>query len=134
MKRANKLKCRPYFSDLFGRKSLWNWMMIRKSLVAAAVALAVSGAAFAEGNAEVGAKKGYTCLGCHGVEGYFNVYPTYRVPTLWGQHDAYLVAALQSYKKGDRTHPTMQSQASNLTDQDMADIAAYFSSHSQDPR
>ena len=83
---------------------------------------------------ERGERLSETCLGCHGVEGYFNVYPTYRVPTLWGQHDAYLVAALQAYKKGDRAHPTMQSQASNLTDQDMADIAAYFSSHSQDPR
>lgn len=108
--------------------------MIKKSLVAAAVAIAVSGAAYAEGNAEVGAKKAYTCLGCHGVEGYYNVYPSYRVPTLWGQHEAFLVDALKSYKNGSRKHPTMQSQASNLTDEDMADIAAYFSSHSQDPR
>jgi cytochrome c553 len=134
LKRADKLKCAPYLSDRFDWKSLWNWMMLKKSLVAAALAFAVSGAAFAEGNAEAGAKKGYTCLGCHGVEGYYNVYPSYRVPTLWGQHDAYLVAALKGYKSGDRAHPTMQSQADNLTDEDMADIAAYFSSHSQDPR
>jgi cytochrome c553 len=50
----------------------------------------------------------------------------YSVPKLEGQHPEYLAAALQGYKGGDRSHLTMHSQASSLSDQDMADIAAYF--------
>lgn len=70
-----------------------------------------------------------TCLGCHGIPGYRNAYPNYRVPKLEGQHPEYLVIALQAYRAGDRSHITMHSQASELSDQDMADIAAYFSGH-----
>src|SRR5580700_2255496 len=69
----------------------------------------------------------YTCLGCHGVDGYRNAYPNYSVPKLVGQHPEYLIAALQEYKGDQRSHLTMHSQASELSDQDMADIAAYFS-------
>jgi cytochrome c553 len=68
----------------------------------------------------------YTCLGCHGVEGYKNAYPMYSVPKLEGQHPEYLVAALQGYKGGDRAHLTMHSQASELSEQDIADVAAFF--------
>jgi cytochrome c553 len=68
----------------------------------------------------------YTCLGCHGVPGYKNAYPNYSVPELRGQHPEYLVAALQEYKSGERSHFTMHSQAEELSAQDMADIAAYF--------
>ena len=68
----------------------------------------------------------YTCLGCHGVAGYKNAYPNYSVPELRGQHPEYLVAALKEYKSGERSHFTMHSQAEELSEQDMADIAAYF--------
>jgi cytochrome c553 len=68
-----------------------------------------------------------TCLGCHGVPNYKNAYPNYSVPKLEGQHPEYLVLALQAYRSGERSHLTMHSQASSLSDQDMADIAAYFS-------
>jgi cytochrome c553 len=68
----------------------------------------------------------YTCLGCHGVPGYKNAYPNYSVPELRGQHPEYIVAALQEYKSGERSHFTMHSQAEELSAQDMADIAAYF--------
>ena len=68
----------------------------------------------------------YTCLGCHGIEGYKNAYPMYSVPKLEGQRPEYLAAALHEYKSGDREHLTMHSQASELSDQDMADIAVYF--------
>jgi cytochrome c553 len=68
----------------------------------------------------------YTCLGCHGVEGYKNAYPNYSVPRLEGQNPEYLAAALHGYQSGDRSHITMHSQASTLSDQDIADIAAYF--------
>jgi cytochrome c553 len=70
----------------------------------------------------------YTCLGCHGIDGYRNAYPNYSVPRLTGQHPEYIIAALQEYKGDQRSHVTMHSQASELSDQDMADIAAYFAS------
>jgi len=68
----------------------------------------------------------YTCLGCHGIEDYKNAYPMYSVPKLEGQNPEYLAAALHGYREGDRSHITMHDQASTLSDQDIADIAAYF--------
>jgi len=88
--------------------------------------------AFAEGDAARGAKPGYTCLGCHGIEGYRNAYPSYRVPKLGGQKASYLVVALRGYRDGMRAHPTMAGQASSLTDQQIEDLAAYFASLNAD--
>ena len=68
----------------------------------------------------------YTCLGCHGIDDYKNVYPTYSVPELDGQHARYLIAALKEYRSGERSHATMHMQAASLSDQDIEDIAAYF--------
>jgi cytochrome c553 len=68
----------------------------------------------------------YTCLGCHGIDGYKNAYPMYSVPKLEGQNSAYLATALHGYRDGDRSHLTMHDQASTLSDQDIADIAAFF--------
>ena len=82
--------------------------------------------AVAAGDAEAGETLAYTCLGCHGIEGYRNAYPSYRVPKLGGQKAAYIVLALQGYRDGMREHPTMQAQAETLTDQQMEDIAAYL--------
>jgi len=79
------------------------------------------------GGAEKGKALANTCLGCHGVPGYKNAFPTYSVPKLEGQNPEYIVLALQAYRNGERSHLTMHSQASSLSDQDMADIAAYFS-------
>lgn len=87
---------------------------------------AAPAAAPAAGNAERGKQVSYTCLGCHGVPGYRNAYPNYAVPKLEGQHPEYIVIALQAYRSGERSHLTMHSQASTLTDQDMQDIAAFF--------
>lgn len=67
-----------------------------------------------------------TCLGCHGVAGYFNVYPSYHVPKIGGQQAGYIVAALKSYRDGARKHDTMHANAANLTDEVIANIAAYF--------
>ncbi len=81
-------------------------------------------------NADADAKRGevlaYTCLGCHGVPGYKNAYPTYSVPNLGGQHAKYLETALAAYASGERPHQTMHAQAARLSDQDRADIAAYL--------
>jgi cytochrome c553 len=68
----------------------------------------------------------YTCLGCHGIAGYKNAYPMYSVPKLEGQNPEYLAAALHGYRDGDRSHITMHDQAEMLSDQDIADIAAFF--------
>ena len=78
-----------------------------------------------------GRDKAETCLGCHAVEGYFNVYPTYRVPKLGGQSPGYILSALKAYKDGARKHETMHANAENLTDQDMKDIAEYLSNHTK---
>jgi cytochrome c553 len=88
----------------------------------------VLGAGHAAGDPRAGEAKAQTCLGCHGLPSYTNVYPTYHVPKLGGQHPEYLVSALKAYKNGDRAHATMQAQASSLSDQDMEDVAAYLSS------
>ena len=69
-----------------------------------------------------------TCLGCHGVVSYNNIYPSYKVPMLGNQHKDYLVAALKAYRSGERAHPTMRAHAANLSDLDISKIADYFSS------
>jgi cytochrome c553 len=98
---------------------------------AAIAALGCAGPALAQQAAPVGdAARGkvlsYTCLGCHGIDGYKNAYPDYSVPRLKGQHAEYIAAALHGYRDGDRAHLTMHSEASTLSDQDIADVAAYF--------
>lgn len=80
----------------------------------------------AQGDPERGKEIAYTCTGCHGIPFYKNVYPTYTVPKLGGQNYQYIVDSLKAYRSGERQHPTMQAQANTLTDQDMADIAAWF--------
>ncbi len=103
--------------------------MKRILLPAASLALTLAALpAAAQGDAANGKSLFYTCTGCHGIEDYKNAYPTYRVPKVGGQNEAYLVAALNAYKKGERKHPTMQAQAESFSDQEIADIAAYLSS------
>jgi len=85
-----------------------------------------SSSAQAVGSPADGAKKFYTCVGCHGIDDYKNAYPDYGVPKLRHQHAAYIISALQEYKSGERPHPTMHAQASSLSDQDIEDIAAYL--------
>lgn len=94
-------------------------------IAAATLAGSFSPGAFAEGDPERGRELGVTCLGCHGVVGYRNAYPSYRVPKLGGQKPAYVEAALLAYRDRSRPHPTMQAQASSLTDQEIADIVAW---------
>ena len=91
---------------------------------------AVAPPAAPQGNAELGSQKVAMCQGCHGIPGWRTAYPeVYSVPKIGGQHPAYLVKALQDYKSGARTHPSMRAIASSLTDADMADIAAYYAQH-----
>jgi len=69
----------------------------------------------------------YTCQGCHGIPGYKNAYPSFRVPKIGGQSAQYLTQALVEYRQGKRKHPTMQAQAQSFSDQDIADISAFLS-------
>jgi cytochrome c553 len=85
-----------------------------------------SPSAQAAGSPADGAKKFYTCVGCHGIDDYKNAYPDYGVPKLKHQHAAYIIAALQEYRSGERPHPTMHAQAASLSDQDIEDIATYL--------
>lgn len=82
-----------------------------------------------QGDVERGAVLGTTCGGCHGVPGSHNAYPAYHVPKLGGQNADYLEVALQGYRRGTRSHPTMRAQAASLSDQDIADVAAYFAAY-----
>ena len=91
----------------------------------------IATAAQAAGDAENGAILANTCLGCHGITGYRNAYPSYRVPKLGGQHEEYIVIALQGYKNKTRTHPTMQAHADSLSEQDMRDLAAFFAAQGE---
>ena len=96
-------------------------------VAAATLCLALGATANAAGDAAAGKQKTVMCAGCHGIPGYKTAFPSvYNVPKLGGQHAGYIVKALQGYKAGERSHPTMRAIAADLSDQDMADLAAYY--------
>ena len=81
------------------------------------------------GDAKRGFQKAATCLGCHSIPGYKADFPTvYSVPMIGGQNAKYIETALKEYRKGERRFPSMIATAKSLSDQDIADVAAYFSS------
>lgn len=83
-----------------------------------------------KGDAAVGKTKVAMCIGCHGIPGYQASFPEiHKVPKISGQNAKYIVAALNAYKKGERNQASMRGIAESLSDQDMADIAAYYSTH-----
>ena len=97
-------------------------------LLCAAMIVSIPVSTHAAGDPAQGQKKNSMCAGCHGIPNWRTAYPeVYSVPKLGGQHAAYIVKALQAYKSGARNHPTMKAIAGSLTDQDMADLAAYYS-------
>ena len=80
------------------------------------------------GDAKAGEGKNSMCIGCHGIAGYKATFPeVYQVPMISGQNAKYLSNALHAYQKGDRKHPSMRGIAQSLTDQDIADLSAYYS-------
>ena len=100
---------------------------------------ALSSNAFAQqdvkGDAEKGATKVSLCVGCHAIPGYRSSVPEiYTVPMIGGQSASYIVSSLSAYKKGERKHPTMRGIAGSLSDQDMADIAVYYSAQNSDTK
>ena len=108
-------------------------LSLRSLLAAVALVLAAQAALADAGDAERGRKLAYTCMGCHGIEHYKNAYPKYSVPKLGGQSAAYIAAALAEYRAGGRWHPTMKGQAMSLSDQDRADIGAWFAAFAKKP-
>jgi cytochrome c553 len=96
------------------------------------LALALAGSVQAQdatGNAVAGQEKVAQCVGCHGLPEYKTAFPqVYRVPMIGGQNAQYIQNALHEYKSGERSHPSMRYIAKSLSDQDIADIAAYYSS------
>jgi cytochrome c553 len=85
-----------------------------------------------KGDAKAGGQKIAMCIGCHGIHGYQASFPeVYRVPMISGQNAKYIVASLNAYKKGERKHPTMRGIADSLSEQDMADLGAYYEQHAK---
>ncbi len=96
-------------------------------LLSGTVAVPLAVHAADAGDAATGQGKTSMCIGCHGIGGYKTAFPeVYHVPKLGGQHAAYIVKALQEYKAGNRSHPSMRAIAASLSDKDMADLAAYY--------
>jgi len=102
--------------------------IVQKALLIICLVFLIVPISYAAGDVAKGEIKADTCLGCHGVPSYTNVYPTYHVPRLGGQHADYIAAALKAYQTGERSHSTMRAQAAGLSAEDMADIGAYFQS------
>ena len=87
-----------------------------------------------KGDDKAGEKKIAMCVGCHGIKGYQSSFPeVYKVPMISGQGAKYIASALSAYKKGDRKHPTMRGIAAGLSDQDIADVAAYYEANDKTP-
>ncbi len=124
---ANSAKER-YFSAVSDHLYLATTM---KKIIALLVLAGIAHAAAAAdivGNAKAGSAKVEACVGCHAIPGYKATFPEiFQVPMLGGQSAKYIENALKAYQKGDRKHPTMKGNASSLSDQDIADVAAYYS-------
>ena len=101
--------------------------MKRIAVMALVAACGVAGTAQAKGNPENGrAKAAQLCAACHGADGAKPSAPDQ--PILAGQHYDYLVQALGDYKSGKRANAIMKGFAASLSKQDIADLAAWFSS------
>jgi cbb3-type cytochrome c oxidase subunit III len=98
--------------------------------IAATFALLGSTAALAAGDATAGQQKSAACAACHGADGNS---ANGEWPKLAGQNTVYLVKQLQDFKAGRRANPIMSGMAAPLSDQDMEDIAAYFSAQQPAP-
>ena len=103
----------------------------RKTILAAlmlAAAPALAQQVAPVGDPKEARKKIAMCEGCHGIPGYRTAYPeVYKVPKLGGQSAVYIANALDAYKAGRRSHPSMRGIAASLSDKDIADLAAYYS-------
>lgn len=99
-------------------------------MLALASAFSMAQAQDVKGDVKAGEKKNVMCIGCHGIPGYQASFPqVHRVPMISGQNGKYIAAALDAYRKGDRKHPSMRGIGAGLSDQDIADLAAFYEQH-----
>ncbi|MFU8876569.1 MAG: c-type cytochrome [Wenzhouxiangellaceae bacterium] len=99
--------------------------MIRLQLFAVVLmGMLVADAALAQGDYRRGLEKSQVCQSCHGRTGAESLMDSY--PILAGQHEDYLIHALKSYRDGGRNNAVMQGFATGLSDQDIADLAAWY--------
>jgi len=99
-----------------------NWIVVTLGLLTLYLSCSTS---WAMGDPAAGKEKSASCAACHGADGN-SVNPAW--PKLAGQHQGYLVKQLTYFKDGERVNETMKGMASNLTEQDREDLAAYYSS------
>lgn len=105
-----------------------NKLLITTFAIAVSFATVAVQAEDLTGSAKAGETKNAMCIGCHGIKGYQASFPeVYKVPMISGQGAKYIASALSAYKKGDRKHPSMRGIAEALSDQDIVDLAAYYS-------
>jgi len=105
-------------------------LLTLSSVLVASVTALSAHAQDAQGDAKAGEKKIAMCIGCHGIPGYQASFPeVHKVPMISGQNAKFIVSALNAYKKGERKHPSMRGIADTLSDQDIADVAAYYEAH-----
>ncbi len=109
--------------------------ILLKTVVASATLVAAGAQAQLVGDINAGLARAAMCIGCHGIPDYRNSFPEiHRVPKISGQSEQYILSALQAYQRGDRRHPTMRGIAGGLTDQDMANLAAFYAQHNGNVR
>lgn len=105
-------------------------LLTLSSLLVASATVFSAHAQEVKGDAKAGEGKIAMCIGCHGIPGYQATFPeVYKVPMISGQNAKYITASLNAYKKGERKHPTMRGIADSLSDQDIADVSAYYEAH-----
>jgi cytochrome c553 len=95
-----------------------------KKLITITLVMLFTATAWA-GDPAAGQQKSQVCAACHGVDGNS---PIPMNPRLAGQYADYLEFALTAYRSGARVNPVMQGMSAGLSDEDIADLAAYFSS------
>ncbi len=100
-------------------------MNLFKAAICSASILLAASFSHAGGDAAAGKEKSLICAGCHGATG---VSPLGLWPNLAGQKEAYLVKQLKAFRDGSRKEPSMEPMAKPLTDDDIANLAAHFSS------
>ncbi len=111
----------------------WGVASLLSPLALLAGAPAWSQTAVKPGDPVAAQKKVAMCIGCHGIPGYQATFPEiHKVPMISGQNAKYIASALHAYQKGDRKHPTMKGVAVSLSDQDIADLAAYYEASGKD--
>ena len=103
-------------------------LLLGVSFLVALVTMPSVNAQALAGDVQAGSKRIAMCVGCHSIPGYKATFPElYKVPKISGQSAQYIRNALHAYQKGERKHPTMRGIAESLSEQDIADVAAYFS-------